>query len=96
MAGEVIYKDQPYDVKCETETDLTGVTDPEILYRKPDGTNASVTGVVFGTMLIGAITGAINDSDGRWFFQPSVVFPGDTNATLGTTASLRVHKKWGH
>lgn len=52
-----------------TGRDLTGASNPKILYQKPDGTKGEWTGTISGQNLTYVLTNADIDQSGVWKFQ---------------------------
>ena len=89
-----VYKSQPYSLSLDANNALSGASSISIVYRKPDGTEGSLTGTMDGTNVTASVTGAINDTVGVWSFQTSAIISGDTAASLGDVFLLRVKDDW--
>lgn len=93
MAGSHIYKDQPYTLVLETDTDLSTASTKQIKWVAPSG----ATGLWTATLVAGSttkiyyvISGAANNESGKWTFRAWVTWAGDANAVPGTPYYLNV------
>jgi hypothetical protein len=87
-----IYKGQPFTIVIDTSQTLSGGASPLVIYKKPSGTTGEVVATVTDTTkLSGAITGAINDESGVWYFQGKYTFTGDAAGTYTETHSETVY-----
>ena len=89
-----VYKDQPYQLTFDTNNAQGGASDTNIIYRKPDGEDGTLTGSASGNNVVADVSGAINDQVGVWSFHAISTFSGDTESTTGDLFTLRVKDYW--
>ena len=90
MANEKIFVGSPYTLTIETNLDLSGVDTAQVKYRKPDGTEGTLTSTVSGMTLVTPVSAAVNDLAGQWFFHAAPIFNGDSAPTIGTLVPLEI------
>lgn len=77
-------------VDLETSLDLSGASNPKILYKTPGGQRGEWTAVISGTQLTKQLTNADIIYVGKWTFQAHVTI-GGLNA-YGNKVSLTFDK----
>lgn len=88
----VIIQGQPFEIEVNCGITLTGASDPKIMYRKPDETTGYIPAAISGQYLTGYMPAATNDQFGEWRFHASVIFSGDTAATMGEMVRIVVRE----
>lgn len=90
-----IYKDQPYRLRLETCTDLSSATVVQIKYRKPGGTEGTLSGTVLNSSEIyHDITGTENDEAGVWKFMTDAQYLSGGEYYPGETWFQTVHARF--
>ena len=91
--GKIYVGQSALTIRLDTQTNLTGVTEPKINYTKPGGTSgswvASVTGI--NSTILSYNVADVNQLDeaGTWILWASAIF--DIGTTYGEPVNLTVY-----
>ena len=92
--SQILFTEERYQtLTVQMPVDVSSNTGLSILYRKPDGTKGSWTGVINGTTGIDFTftTGTELDQTGKWMIQGKANFAGGLK-TFGAISILFVHE----
>lgn len=88
MADANIYTHTNIKIILDTDIDLTGATNPEIHYKKPDGTPGEWTASIVNRSVEYITSTDDLDQDGEWKLQPVVTL--GTNLVKGKIVDIRI------
>lgn len=93
MAVDVPIKGNPITLRVDTNKDLTGATDLQVLYRKPRSRfYSSVSGTAYDSTTIQAtIPYTTNTESGIWIGHASATLSGNSSAHRGRRFEFRVY-----
>jgi len=89
-----VYVNSPFRLMLETGVNLSTITNPKIIYKKPDGTQGEWTASKVGTFLYYDISCTDLNISGDWEFQSSVLLSGKTCQTLGKNTKIYVNDRF--
>ena len=93
MASKIYIGDVGTIIRVDAGQDISTATTLDIKYRKPDGTEATWTGVLDGTNFVRYTTIAGDlDQTGGWQIQLVIALPGWSGC--GETTGFTVYEKW--